>query len=433
MRLNQLVGSIAEAGRSLLNRNRLGSRSVEELCVELCSSKGEAMGTAIAQEVVDAYQKMDHAQKLDFFRLLLSNYNSDRESILSCAQAYTEKDDVASFQALCIAVEGTRKDLFRSFNMAPDGTSTLVKMREDLTRLIAGHSELKAIDIDLLYLLKSWFNRGFLTLETIDWHTPAHILEKLIAYEAVHEMQGWEDLRRRLADDRRCFAFFHPGLPDEPLIFLQVALVKGLSGNVQELLAEADVQDNDKGFDTAIFYSISNCQEGLKGISFGNFLIKQVVMELRKELPQLKRYATLSPIPGFRRWLSKELAKEDSALLQAEDRKILAYLETDDWHTEPGCTEPLKPLLMSLCAHYLYYAKRGEQPQDPVERFHLGNGARIERLNWLADVSGNGITQSAGMLVNYGYELGQVEENHETYVNDNTVVVAKDFQRILSI
>jgi malonyl-CoA decarboxylase len=374
---------------------------------------------------------MDDKAKLAFFQLLLNEYGSDRELILACADQYRIDNDAASFEALSVAVGGVRRELFRSINMAPNGTATLVKMREDLSKLLAEHRELKPVDIDLLHLLKSWFNRGFLTLETINWRTPAHILEKLIAYEAVHEMQGWDDLRRRLAGDRRCFAFFHPALPDDPLIFVQVALVKGLAGSVQDLLSEPSENSSYDEFDTAIFYSISNCQKGLKGISFGNFLIKQVVMELRKEFEQLKHFATLSPVPGFRRWLTKELLNDDFELVTAEERKLLRLIDNDDWLKSAEVVEQLEPLLMRLCAYYLYYAKRGEQPLDPVERFHLGNGAKIECLNWMADTSANGLSQSASMLVNYSYLLNQVEENHEAYVNDNAVVASKGFLKLL--
>lgn len=432
MRLNQLIGSIADAGRELLNRNRPESNSIEQLCQELTSSKGEAMGTAIAQEVVAAYDELNDEDKLAFFQLLLNEYSSDRDSILACAERYRIENDAVSFEALSSAVEGVRKELFRSFNMAPNGTSTLVRLREDLAKFLPAYKELKAVDNDLLHLLKSWFNRGFLTLEVIDWRTPAHILEKLIAYEAVHEMQGWDDLRRRLAEDRRCFAFFHPALPDDPLIFVQVALVKGLAGNVQDLLSEPQAEDGHDDFDTAIFYSISNCQKGLKGISFGNFLIKQVVMELRKEFEQLKHFATLSPIPGFRRWLNKSLAADDFELVTSAERELLQFLTEDDWLEQDEIVEQLEPLLMRLCGHYLYHVKRGEQPSDPVERFHLGNGAKIERVNWRADTSANGLSQSAGMLVNYAYLLDQVEENHEAYVNENRVVASKNLLKLLN-
>jgi malonyl-CoA decarboxylase len=313
--------------------------------------------------------------------------------------------------------------------MAPGGTGIIVGMRADLLGLLREHPELKPVDDDLLYVLRSWFNRGFLTLATISWETPAHILEKLIAYEAVHEMQGWDDLRRRLAEDRRCFAFFHPALPDEPLIFVQVALVEGLSGNIQDLLAESGDQQPQK-FDTAIFYSISNCQAGLKGISFGNFLIKQVVLELRREFDSLKHFATLSPIPGFRRWLNKELTQPELITLNEVQRTLLESMGSADWYEKPDHVAALQPVLMQLCSLYLAHAKRGDEPLDPVERFHLGNGAQIARLNWAGDISDRGLSQSAGMLVNYGYELRKVEANHEAFVNDHRIVMAAEFRKL---
>jgi malonyl-CoA decarboxylase len=315
--------------------------------------------------------------------------------------------------------------------MSATGTPTLVEMRRYLQTIIKQQPQFRPIDDDLKYLLSSWFNRGFLKIRSIDWKTPAHILEKLIAYEAVHEMNGWDDLRRRLADDRRCFAFFHPALEDEPLIFVEVALVKGLATAVQPLLApRADNDDNDEP-DTAIFYSISNCQPGLKGISFGNFLIKQVVMELQQELPSLKQFSTLSPIPGFRRWLDNAIADSDEALLSDDDKQLLASLEKDAWLADSEQQLALKPLLLRLCAHYLNNEKRGVVPLDPVARFHLGNGAQIGQLNWLGDTSANGLKQSAAMLVNYRYELNKVEENHEAYVNDNKIACAKKVLELL--
>ncbi|MEH6549623.1 MAG: malonyl-CoA decarboxylase [Pseudomonadales bacterium] len=431
MRINEWVSSIADAGRDLLQRSRNGKngRNIRDLCVELCSSKGEAMGTAIAQEVVQAYFALDEEQKLDFYRLLLSDYSPDRAAILEQLEKYQQADDPDVLQRLGEVVEGPRRRLFRRINMAPYGTSTVLRMRQDLLTCLRDHPELKPVDSDMVYLFRSWFNRGFLTLETISWRTPAHILEKLIAYEAVHEMQGWDDLRRRLADDRRCFAFFHPALPDEPLIFVQVALVKGMAGNVQALLAEPGSQAMEE-FDTAIFYSISNCQQGLKGISFGNFLIKQVVLELSREFPQLKNFATLSPIPGFRRWLSREIDDVNSSLLTDLQKTSLEPLRTTNWHSNEMISEAMKPLLIALCAHYLAEVKRVDDPLDPVQRFHLGNGARVERLNWMADSSANGIQQSAGMLVNYGYHLSKVEANHEAFVNTHKVVVSNDFKKL---
>lgn len=453
-KFNQWVSSIADAGRELLpRRNKQDKKpTLSSLCHELCTSKGEAMGTAIAHEVVKAYQALDDGGRLDFFEILHREFSPDPKAILRCAEEFKNNTNRDSYKALYHAVEAPRQRLFSRINMAPKGTATLIKMRRDLLGVLSTHPDLVGIDYDLKNLMISWFNRGFLTLEQISWETPALILEKLIEYEAVHEMSGWDDLRRRLADDRRCFAFFHPALENEPLIFVEVALVKGMAGNVQELLANPnEVAKNDDDsphsngngngktngngdhadFDTAIFYSISNCQEGLKGISFGNFLIKQVVLELRSEFPQLKQFATLSPIPGFRRWLDKELDDPTSPVFNDETRTQLQLLDANDWTEDPDKCDILQPLLTRLCAHYLYSAKKGTRPLDPVARFHLGNGAQIARLNWLGDTSPNGLRQSAGLLVNYAYELSHVEENHEAFVNDAKIAVAPGFQKLL--
>lgn len=443
-KFSQWVSSIAEAGREFLpRRNRQDKKlTLSGLCRDLCSSKGEAMGTALAHEVVKAYQALNSAERLEFFNLLYKEFSPQPKDILQCAEAFKQDTSLETYKALFHAVEAPRQRLFSRINMAPKGTATLIRMRMELLALLDQHPHLAALDYDLKHLMISWFNRGFLTLEKISWRTPAQTLEKLIEYEAVHEMTGWDDLRRRLADDRRCFAFFHPALEDEPLIFVEVALVKGMAGNVQELLADPDDAEaanktngngngNGSDFDTAIFYSISNCQEGLKGISFGNFLIKQVVLELRSEFPQLKQFATLSPIPGFRSWLKKELENKDSKLITAEEREQLNLLSIPSWIEDPVRSELLQPLLTRLCAHYLYHAKKGNRPLDPVARFHLGNGARIARLNWLGDTSANGLRQSAGLLVNYAYDLKSVEENHEAFVNSGHVAVSPEFQKLL--
>lgn len=450
-KFSEWVSSIADAGREFLpGRNRQDkSRSLADLCHQLCTSKGEAMGTALADEVVKSYLALNDEERIAFFDMLYREFSPDPDEILHCAEAFKENQNRDTYNALSKAIEAPRLSVFRSINMAPRGTATLIRMREQLLKEIKEHPEFVGIDEDLKHLLTSWFNRGFLTLEQISWSTPALILEKLIAYEAVHEMSGWDDLRRRLADDRRCFAFFHPALEDEPLIFVEVALVRGIAGNVQELLAEpAPPSDETKvngklklvsngtgnggDFDTAIFYSISNCQKGLKGISFGNFLIKQVVLELRNEFEQLKQFATLSPIPGFRRWLDQEIQNPESKTIDDDDRKQLQLLNSPSWTEDPTCCEVLQPLLLRLCAHYLYRAKkRGTSPLDPVARFHLGNGAEIARLNWLGDRSANGLRQSAGILVNYAYVLKNVEQNHEAFVNDGRIATSSEFQKLL--
>jgi malonyl-CoA decarboxylase len=294
--------------------------------------------------------------------------------------------------------------------------------------LLKKQPELWEVDNDLRHLMSFWFNRGFLKLVKVDWRTPANILEKLIEYEAVHSMNGWADLRRRLAEDRRCYAFFHPVMPDEPLIFVQVALTQGLANSVQSLLdSPADTAMTEQA-DTAIFYSISDCQGGLRGISFGNFLIKQVVMELQSELPNLQEFATLSPIPGFRRWISnlaeeQKLAPEDVTLIEQISNIDNAERITDSSEAEERLTQ--------LCTEYLYEVKRDNQPIDPVARFHLRNGASIGRLNWMGDSSPKGLRQSCGMMVNYCYKLDHVAKQHEKFINEGVVTTEKEFQKTL--
>ena len=293
----------------------------------------------------------------------------------------------------------------------------MVELRRRLLRGLRAHPEWAALDFDLLHLLRSWFNRGFLVLERIDWRTSAMVLEKLIAYEAVHEIKGWPDLHRRLETDRRCFAFFHPALPDEPLIFIEVALARSMSSRVQPLLdVDAPVGAPDEAR-CAVFYSITNCQEGLRGISFGNFLIKQVAVELQRELPHLRSFATLSPLPGFRQWVERQ------------DVEGIEALARPGWQ-QSGKSDPLPMLLQQLCAYYLLHAKQGSQPLDPVARFHLGNGARLERINWLGDTSDHGIARSAGMMVNYVYRLDEVERNHELFVNENRVIASREVEHL---
>jgi malonyl-CoA decarboxylase len=315
--------------------------------------------------------------------------------------------------------------------MAPGGTETLVAMRRELLRGLKKHPEWIAIDADLLHLFRSWFNRGFLRLERIDWHTPAIVLEKLIEYEAVHAVQGWRDLRRRLDADRRCFAFFHPQLRDEPLIFIEVALTRGMSAQVQPLLNMAAPVAVAERADHAMFFSITNCQEGLRGTSFGNLLIKQVAEELQRELPHLRGFATLSPIPGFRRWLAAPETRVALSVGPNAERRhaLLARIEEPGWHTGAE-DEPLQKLLMRLCAWYLLHAKQGADPLDAVSRFHLGNGAALERLNWMGDISETGMARSAGLMVNYVYWLNEVERNHERYWRDKEITASPAVEKL---
>jgi malonyl-CoA decarboxylase len=312
--------------------------------------------------------------------------------------------------------------------MAPDGTWTLVELRRQLLKILPIHPEFIPIDADFKHLMASWFNRGFLRLQRIDWQSPAGMLEKLMAYEAVHPMSGWDDLRRRLASDRRCFTFFHPVMEDEPLIFVEVALTQGLADSVQTILTADVDHDAQQVADTAIFYSISDCQAGLKGISFGNFLIKQVVMELQRELPNLHAFATLSPMPGFLPWLRQQ----PHEVLSAGGIDVLSACGEGAAHLA-DLSDDLAKWLTQKAAEYLYLAKRGAAPLDPVARFHLRNGASIERLNWLGDTSAKGLSQALCFMVNYRYELGCVEARHEAFVNEGRITIEEKIEQQLNM
>jgi len=385
------------------------------LCQALLAEPAEYAGAALARDTLAGYQQLDERNREDFFEVLARGFSPEPEAVGRAADAYRADPSAANLVALQRTVEPARQELFRRLNMAPGGTAALVEMRRVLLQGIKDHPQWRAIDADLLHLLRSWFNRGFLRLERIDWRTPAMVLEKIIQYEAVHAMQGWRDLRRRLEADRRCFAFFHPQLPDEPLIFIEVALTRGMSATVQPLLdPRAPVADTASA-DHAMFYSITNCQEGLRGISFGNLLIKQVAEELKRELPRLKHFATLSPIPGLRAWLEKQAS--------------MPFLDDPAWHLGE-VAEDTRRTLKRLCAQYLLNAKQGDEPLDPVARFHLGNGASLDRINWMGDTSEQGIARSAGMMVNYVYRLEDVEENHDRYFRSHHVVASSAVQKL---
>jgi malonyl-CoA decarboxylase len=387
------------------------------LCHALLSERGEASGAALAREALASYSSIEAAALPAFFNILAEEFSTDPQSVGDAADAYRGDPSQSNLIRLQHAVESPRQELFRRLNMAAGATGALVEMRRRLLLGAKANPHWAGIEADLAHLLSSWFNRGFLKLERIDWRTSALVLEKLIQYEAVHEVQGWHDLHRRLEADRRCYAFFHPALPDEPIIFIEVALTRGMCAEVQPLLdPDSKVVDPDRA-DAAMFYSITNCQEGLRGVSFGNFLIKQVAEDLGREFPRVKTFATLSPIPGFRKWLTG-----NTAIAKAGLAPTLALLDEPDW-TE-AVLERLQPALMKLCAWYLLHAKTGSEPTDAVARFHLGNGARMERLNWLGDTSKQGMARSAGLMVNYVYRLDEVERNHEAYVKEHQVVAS---------
>jgi malonyl-CoA decarboxylase len=409
---NRFWSSVADRGRrfAALPASSLAPSDRARLLADaLISGRGEASGAAIARELHAVLSGLEPKQRLGFYRHLAENFEPDGEKLSAAAAAYLATPSPQTAAHLADAAEPRRQELLRRMNMSPGGTAMLVAMRKELLLQLRANAELKPLDSDLRHLFASWFNRGFLELRRIDWQTPAVILEKLITYEAVHEIQGWEDLRRRLSPDRRCFGFFHPALPNEPLIFVEVALVKGLAAAVQNLLArdstEAEQRARAAEADTAIFYSISNCQEGLRGISFGNFLIKQVVEELQAELPNLKYFSTLSPIPGFRAWAENQLG--------AEEKELLA---TANWWEDAHASAALQAPMLRLCAKYLTGGGA-----DPVAKFHLGNGARLERLNWLGNPAERGLAESHGIMVNYLYDLATIEANHEAFVRDNII------------
>jgi malonyl-CoA decarboxylase len=415
---------------------------------------GEVSARARAAELGRTYLALDGTGRRNFLTILARDFDVDRAHVDQAVDVFHQAaDPVARGEAerqLRGALEPGRMRLLTQFNGLPEGIKFLVDMRAQLLEWSRNDPLMAALEADLKTLLKNWFDVGFLELRRITWDSPASLLEKLIAYEAVHAIRGWQDLKDRLDSDRRCFAFFHPRMPDEPLIFVEVALVSGMSANVQTLLDEAAPVQDPQTADTAIFYSISNAQKGLAGISFGNFLIKRVVDKLNTEFPNLKYFATLSPIPSFRRWLNHELAEQGDGVLSAAERDRIAELTADPdvippagssrltvlldrpgWHQDEAAVRVLKPILLRLCATYLIEAKAGKRARDPVAHFHLSNGARMERLNWLGDTSENGLRQSAGMMINYRYKLADIESNHESYTGDGKIMASSSIRGLV--
>jgi malonyl-CoA decarboxylase len=420
--LRRLLGSITGSRPGDPPRAAIrDARRTIWLCHALLSERGDVSGARLAREALAAYQGLEESALGVYFDLLIKEFSPDPQEVAQAADAYRLDASQSNLIRLQRVVEPRRQELFRRLNMVPGGTAVLLEMRRRVLKQLVERPHWVGIDADLAHLFNSWFNRGFLVLQKIDWRTSAMVLEKLIKYEAVHEIQGWPDLRRRLQTDRRCYAFFHPVLPDEPVIFIEVALTRGVSTRVQPLLELNSTVTDPASADSAIFYSITNCQEGLRGVSFGNLLIKQVAEDLGREFPRLKTFATLSPVPGFRRWLTEKSVEvpELTGLLA----RIDALGSLDD-----GASAETQRQLVRLCAHYLMYAKQGRDPLDPVARFHLGNGARLERLNWLGDTSPSGMRRSAGLMVNYVYRLDEVERNHEAYAKDGRIAAAKRFE-----
>ena len=394
---SELVSTIFERRYQKVLLKETEDKTTVELADALLGSIGEVSGATLARSILDRYAVMAPNEKLDFFEFMTDKLEIDPEYVIKALDAFKIDPSKATYQAFAEASEPKRQELARRLNQVPGATGQLVKLRKDLLGMVKDRPKLGPLDVDLKHLFSSWFNRGFLVLRPINWSSPADILEKIIAYEAVHAIHSWDDLRLRLKPtDRRCFGFFHPSMPDEPLIFVEVALTKGIPNSIQELLADERDPINAADADTAVFYSISNCQAGLAGISFGNSLIKQVASDLATDLPGISTFVTLSPIPGLNRWL------ETSKLADAN-------LGQDK----------------ALAAHYLLKAKKPDgMPLDPVARFHLGNGAKVHAVHTQADTSENGLKQSNGTMVNYLYDLSQISQNHEKFVSDKTVVAS---------
>ncbi len=444
--LERLFETVADRGRELLHvqAGKEYGDTVGSWCQKLLIGRGEASSIAIARDILQYYAGLDDSGRIGFFDMLYWSFGPEVERIRNSADKFLDTRDDQTLIDLMRAVEPPRQELFRRLNMAPYGTRALVRMRADLIRLSSDRPHLRLVDADLRHLLSSWFNRGFLRLRRIEWRSPAHVLEKLIDYESVHEITGWPDLRRRMAPDRRCFAFFHPALSDEPLIFVAVALVKGVAATITPLIDQNSPIADPAEADTAMFYSINNTQRGLAGISFGNFLIKQVLVDLQQELPSLTTFATLSPAPRFAEALRDVANKRPPAgfdeqvvrvvlsqradlpreLSEAEDPCVALYraLEIDGGELEPRFLEVLSALLLM----YLTRARRRDGSlYDPVAEFHLANGAQIERINTAADLSAAGRRRSWGLMVNYRYDPETVVANHEAFVNSGMIAMSK--------
>jgi malonyl-CoA decarboxylase len=412
-----------------------GFSQLVDACHQLVSERGQANLYALATAVVDGWNSLQRDRYEAFFAVLATEFSPDQNAVMAAAKAYTTEPTPATLAALATVTESPRQELFRRINRTTGGTTTLLAMRVALMGCMRTRKGLEAVDADFLHLLTSWFNPGFLHFEPVSWHSPAVLLEKIIAHEAVHAIASWTHLRRRLESDRRCYAFFHPQLPNEPLIFVEVALTREIPGEIAPLIAlKADEKEGNtakskaksKAPNTAVFYSISNCQPGLRGVSLGNFLIKRVAEHLANEVPTLETFCTLSPVPSLTKWLDKVDASTLPAAVQLAYNRVKSWLSVSRPLTQTHIASApvdVRDSLMRLCTHLLVRGSHMAMP-DPVARFHLDNGARLEAVHVGADLSAKGLKESLSVMVNYLYDLDAVEARHEAFVNHDVVYAA---------
>ena len=431
--LKQIISSIADAGQKLFNKKNIKKNdldSILSLCDDLTSNKGAAFGITVARDITELYQTLSVENKLLFFKKINEKYKPSFTKVNVAIDEYKNSQNEKTLSNLFRVSEGGRRELFRRMNMAPNGTSIIVALREDLLKILKDNNELRSLDKDLRHLFRAWFNPGFLKLEKITWDTKAAVLEKIIKYERVHHIKDMNELKRRLGEDRRFFSYFHPALEDEPIIFVQVALTKSLGKSIQELMKPPNADR--KNYDTATFYSISNCQKGLSRVTLGNFLIKRVVYEIQEELPHIKNFGTLSPMPGFVEWFSYlEESKIKNILGNFTDQNV-SFLKSQDLKIGDNRIITNKKAIIKLVTHYIVNEKNNKGlPVNDVSRFHLGNGAIVDDIVVNGNVSEDGFKRSFCIMVNYLYELKNIEKNHEDYMNNKKVIVSDKLKKYL--
>ena len=429
----EIIASIADAGQKLFNNQNVKKNNLDSilsLCDDLISHKGAAFGITVARSVTELYQSLSEENKLLFFKKINEKYKPSFTKVNQAIDIYKDSQNEKTLTDLFKILEGSRRELFRRMNMAPNGTSIIVDLRKDLLKNLNENKDLRPLDNDLRHLFRAWFNPGFLKLEKITWDTKAAVLEKIIKYERVHQMKDMNELKRRLGEDRRFFSYFHPALEDEPIIFVQVALTKGLGKSIQELMKPSN--SDQKKYDTATFYSISNCQEGLSRVTLGNFLIKRVVYELQEELPHIKNFGTLSPIPGFANWFSYLEENKIKNILGNLTGHNLQFLKSQDLKIGDTRIIENKEAIIKLVTHYVINEKNEKGlPINEVSRFHLGNGAIVDNIIVNANISEAGFKRSFGVMVNYLYELKNIEKNHENYINNRKVIISNKLKKYL--